>query len=272
MSNLTVKSSAVPQAQQQDEFGNLPVSQATSLASQFIRCDVGQPLSKKLEKGKFNFKGIDWQPVESLTDVVFLKAQMNRVLFGATFDSPAMCRSDNFHQPSPSIAAPVCDSCGACPLGKWDNQLDDNAKGVKRRYEQLLGKKKSSPAPLCNETINVIVADKRLIPFVLKFQKTQLKIVTDQLINKLRFNNKGKRAWETMFDVTLVDKDSYYEYRFENFRDNPDSELYKELYETVSVIAEQALAAQHAQMDQEKVAEPVEAKTPSFDADEEIPF
>lgn len=281
MSNVTVRKTGGLQAHQSpDEFGNLPMNTSNSIGNAFIRCDVGQPLSKAVKANKslaghLIFSNDTWKAQAKLEGVVFLKAHMNRVLYGATFDSAARCRSDDYKVPSPSIAEPVSESCLECPLGQWDNKLSDDQKEFKFKFaKELSPKKAGQPQPLCNETINVVFADARLTPFVMKFQKTALKIVNEQLINKLRYGVQGKKTYQMMFDVSLVELDSYYECKFDNFRENTQPEVYKELQTEVGLIAEAMLAQQHAQMDAEKEAAPVvdEQAPPKWEEAEELPF
>lgn len=271
MSNLTVRPEGQTTAAQiKSDWGEFAETKVS------IRCDVGQPTSRGGKKiGLFNFSST-FEPVAELRDVVLLYPGKNRVLFGKEMDGPRRCGSDNYHQPSSLIRDPISRSCGDCFASKWDSAMTDQEMSLKRALEKELNRKEGV-APVCTETINLIVWDHRKVPFSLKFQKTQLKIVQDSLISFLKFS--GRRPFETKFDIGLKEHENrsgkWFEYVFHNFTplSSEESNEARFYFEAFKLRGEEALAQQHAEMDAEKeVGYERDPVAPSFDDTEQIPF
>lgn len=239
-----------------DDFGAL----GKLMFSSFPICSVGQPTSRgKNVVGKFNFAGVDWEPLDSLKNVIIVKASFSRVLYGATFDSPSRCGSDNGRVPGSRYEKPICSDCTSCFAPKWDNESTPEEISKKQALAQELKVKDyTSSKPLCHDTINLTCVDDRMIPFILKFQKTQLKVVQNSLLNPLKFTK--KRIFSRSLDIGLkkveASSGTYYEYVFTNFKDT-DPFLLPQLVEIAEFCknnGEQIIANHYAEMDKEKVA------------------
>lgn len=269
MTGLTVKPSAELQAEIDSDWGDLPKKISP------IVCRVGQPTSRGGAKiGMFNYQNKpDWEPSDKIEHVVLLKAVRTRVLYGPTFESPARCGSDNFNFPSSRIKNPISNSCNHCPASQWVESLDNMGYDVREQLIAELKPKKTGNAPLCATTYNLIVVDKRMFPFVLQAQRTQIKNVDNNLINRLRFS--GQRIFAQAFDISLRKMEtadgSWYEYSFDNFRQTENVDEYQKFHSMFKTSGEQVLAEQHAAMDAEKLAAQPQGANSEWQ-DEEIPF
>lgn len=240
------------------DFGNLPRPPDPLI------CKLGQGTSQKGEPGKFNFSNPSWESVDKLEGVVVLTPRAGRVLYGEKFDSPSRCSSDNFQNPSARVKVPVSDSCMDCPAAMWPNNLitEDQIKVRDGLIAEL--KPQRTNIPLCKETVNLIMVDGRMTPFMMQFQSTGLKNVYENLINVLRYS--GKRIFAQQFDVTIkrVTKQTdrgpthYYEPVFGNFRDISEDQKagMERMAAYWSAMAKQILSEQFEKMDQEKEAVP----------------
>ena len=218
MNDLTVKQSAVGVHQPKSDFGNLKV------VASVPRCFIGQPTNVSgYAAGKFNFdKTLSWEASDIIKDAVLIKPNQGQVMFGSSFKSPSRCGSSDGIRPDARYTEPVSETCDVCPMKRWDNQLNPDELDRKRAIQKELGRKSLDEKPECNEKIELLLCDSRMIPFVLTGLKTQVSIIQKNLINTLRYKSKGKRIFETMFDMKLVkggsSKGNYVELHFDNFR------------------------------------------------------
>lgn len=220
-----------------------------------IRAEIGQPSGSGKEVGKFNFSNPEWAPQEKLTNVVVVYPGRTRVLFGKGLKVKRRCGSDNFIMPSPYIPEPISQRCFECPMSMWDSDMTEHQLVAKRAMEKETGKPESI-APLCKDTIQLVVVDEKMVPFSLRFQKAALKIVTDKLINRIKY--KGKMPFQVSFDMSLKkgdpNKGNYFEYVFENFRDLSEVEQvpYSEMFSFFLANGERLMADHIAGLDKEK--------------------
>jgi hypothetical protein len=233
-----------------------------------IRCEIGQPMSQGKETGKFNFSTDEWKPQEKLTNVVVVYPARTRVLYGKGLKVKRRCGSDNWVLPSPTIENPINTKCLECPLSKWDSELSPDELAFKRKMETETDKKQML-APLCKDTIQLVVVDDRMVPYSLRFQKASLAVVTQKLINRIKY--KGKLPYQVAFDLSLKmgdpNKGKFYEYVFENVRDLTLDEVgpYEEMFKYYQANGETLMADHINNMDSEKDITPREPG-------DEIPF
>ena len=270
MNELTTRPTAELQSEIDSDWGDLPKKMTP------VICRIGQATSRgKVKIGAFNYQDRpDWEPTEKIEHAVLLKVVRTRVLYGKTFESPARCGSDDFNKPSQRIKNPVSSSCHLCPASQWVENLDYDGADVRDALINELTPKKVTNAPLCTTTYNLIVVDKRMFPFVLQAQRTQIKNVDINLINRLRFS--GQRIFAQAFDLGLRKIENsdgtWYEYTFENFRPSENVEEFQRFHSMFKTSGEQVLAEQHAAMDAEKLAAEKQGANQTWDDSEEIPF
>jgi hypothetical protein len=230
-----------------------------------IRCEIGQPTSSGKEVGMFNFSNEEWKPALKLTNLVVVYPGRTRVLYGKGIKVKRRCGSDNFATPSSLIPEPINVNCYECPLSKWDSDLSSTELSFKRKMEVDTGKQQAL-APLCKDTIQLVVVDERMVPFSLRFQKGALNTVTQKLINRIKY--KGKMPFEVSFSIALKKGDSnkgnYYEYVFEEFRDltQEEQEPYRDMFMFFKENGERMMSDHIAGMDAEKEVSPIVEEPP----------
>lgn len=216
------------------------------------RVVLAQGMGKhKLSQGKFVYNTGTILP--SLEGCKLIVPTKTRVLYN--FNNKARCSSDNFYQPSQRIANPVSESCLTCPVGTWGES------DLKNKIAEEIKPKSYNPnKPLCNETYNLLMADKNWNLFFIGFQKTQLKAVSEKLFTRLRHSFGGNAPFHVSFDITSHPVGEYYNVEFNNFKLLDEDERAKgaEAYQNWHDRAQGVLARQHKEMDDAK--------------EEEIPF
>lgn len=261
----------------------IPKDQETALANEFWdgfdnadlkipHVSVGQPTTKA-EKGKpghFNYS--IGKSVVEVTGVKMILLKKGRVLYAG--DGPARCKSDNYYQPSSHIKQPPANDCLMCPLAEWgvNDQKELMRDQLRLKANTDLNK------PLCTEGFNILMADENWLPFWFKAQKTQMKVVSEQLLARLRYDFHGKPPYAVSFDMRLRLNEGggnkYYSCVFENFKAIEDYSMGANLYRALSKRAEDMLARDHEAMDEAHRAKDVSPRTdvPMPSVDEEIPF
>jgi hypothetical protein len=210
------------------------------------RVELGQNVGKigsGGKAGKFVFNTGEVR--DSMLECKLLVPTKTRVLYGA---GSARCASDNFFNPSDRIQNPVSANCLTCPVAQWgEDPLKDKV------AEETKPKNYNPKKPLCNETYNLLMADKDWNLFFIKFQKTQLKIVSEKLFTRLRYNFGANPPYEVAFDLKSVPvDDTYFNIEFDNFRVIPDEQktVAQDAYMSWSSRAKDVLAKQHKEMDE----------------------
>src|SRR5690606_28313908 len=134
--------------------------------------------------------------------------------------------------------------------------------------------------PMCKETYNLMMVDGENRPFIISFQGTNLKVVSEKLFSRLKYQKLP--PFHVAFDMKLFRTEDrqgngYYNVAFENFREASDKELMTELYQSYRQRAQAIVSEQHESMDRAHDAEPrdvseVSHGAPDFDSNEELPF
>lgn len=259
MSDLVKKETGLQQIQS-DFWGEM-----SSADFKIPRMSIGQPTTKAAtgKSGHFNFSS--GKSVELLTNVKLILPKKTRVLYAG--NNRARCKSDNYYQPSKFVPNPISSNCLTCPAAQWgeDNQKAEIAAEVGA---------KDVNKPLCTETYNLFMADEQWMPFWANFQKTQLKIVGEQLFTRLRYEYGHVPPYGVAFNMSLKKIESgmqnYFNVVFSDFRVLEDYGPGKTLYNMYSQRAQEMLAQEHEQMD--KAHDKEKEAIPVFDQDEPIPF
>jgi hypothetical protein len=222
MNELQKRNAEVGQHIPANDFGNLKI------VASVPRCYIGQSSNVSgYTAGKFNFdKILGWEPTDRLLDVVLIKPNQGFVMFGETFQSPSRCGSSDGIAPDARYTEPISSDCSHCPMNKWSNTLTPEKLEQKHAVQRALKRQTHDEKPDCSEKIELLLCDGRMIPFVLTGMKTQVSIIQKTLINTLRYKSRGKRVFETAFDIRLVPgaskKGNYVELHFDNFRPQTD--------------------------------------------------
>lgn len=167
-----------------------------------------------------------------------------RVLFSG--DNRSRCASDNFYSPASRIKDPVSANCLTCAVGQWgESPLKDQL------AKETKPKNYNPNKPLCNETYQLLIADRDWNLFFIKFQKTQLKVVSEGLFTRIRHSFNSVAPYEVQFDINPVEVGTYFNVSFDNFKIVDEAERGKgaELYLGWSKKASDVLAKQHEEMD-----------------------
>lgn len=259
--DIVPKESALPSVYDPSDYGNLEFS------SGLLECRIGHSTSTDInfKPGQFNFVKSDWPAQEKLVGLSMISVNKGQVLFGPTLTSPSQCGSDDGLRPAQRYREPVSDSCVGCYARAWRKDMAD-ANDIESRAKLAVELQTKRPDhPLCLEKIDVAFVDERMIPFYMSFTKTGIKVVMDQLINKLRFS--GKRPFQVQFDVSLERrqneaKNTWSVCKFENFRPVEGRE---EIHNQYKPLIAAYLSKHYAQLDAEKTVV-------GIDEGEEIPF
>lgn len=259
----------------EDFWGNLD---RTDFA--ILRCVVGQGTSKDGKvPGAFNFS--NKTHTTELLNCKLIVPLKTRVLYDGL--GPARCGSDDYYSPSPRFAKPISNNCLTCPASAWGEDIPE-----KNKLHKDLRSKQKLNTPLCKETYNLLMADTNNSPFFLQFQGVQLKVVSEELFSRIRYDYPGLHPATVAFDMQVIQKtkgvDSWYQVEFSNFRECDTPDLCIAMYKAHSKSAKTQLAKQHAEMDAEKSesARPVndsdwpppteKDEPPVIDDRDEIPF
>ena len=257
MNELQTRNAAVGAHQPKSDFGNLKV------VASVPRCYIGQMSNVSgYAAGKFNFdKTLGWDSTDVIKDVVLIKPNQGQVMFGETFKSVSRCGSSDGIAPDARYTEPISKECSTCPMKAWDNTLSPEDLNFKRSVQKALKREKMDEKPECNEKIELLLCDSHMLPFVLTGMKTQISIIQKTLINTLRYKSKGKRIFETQFDMSLVKgssgKGNYVELHFDNFKpvtDDVKAGAFMELaseYENFMDIMKEQNASLDAQRERE---------------------
>lgn len=232
---------------------------------------IGQPTtkSKKGKPGFFNYS--NGKSVERIDNVKLIVPTKTRVLYQG--EGRARCKSDNYYHPSGFVKDPISQNCMTCPASQWGDR--DPAK-LKIAAELNV---KDVEKPLCTETYNLMMADGNWMPFFAQFQKTQIKVVSEQLFSRIRYDYNRVPPYAVAFDMSLRKVESgnnnYYTVVFDCFRVVDDYKRGEDLYLAFSKRAHEILAKDHETMDQRH--DQAKDVTPfssgdGFNPDEEIPF
>ncbi len=213
---------------------------------------IGQGTGTKGLPGNFIFNSGDQKPV--LLNCKLLHAKKGRVLYSAK--SASLCGSDDFYVPAARHKDKMSEQCMTCPLQQWgDNELKQQ---VKKNFG--LSMVNNLEKPMCNETYNLLMADENCNPFFISFSKTQLKVVSEKLLSRLRMGFGQYAPFLVAFDMSLVKKTgpgmSYYTTVFDNFRpivDGGEAARVTDLYQGWANKAADVLARQYEEMDDEKI-------------------
>lgn len=213
---------------------------------------IGQGTGSKGLPGHFIFN--NGKPeVPSLLNCKLLHVKKGRVLYSNK--SRSLCGSDDFYKPASRHKDKMSDDCMMCLLKDWGSNL--KKEDIKKRFG--LDMVKDLEKPMCHETYNLLMADENCNPFFISFQKSQLKIVSEKLLSRIKMNFGGCLPFLVAYDMSLVKKQgpgvSYYIVVFENFRPvDPESEEAKTMtamYSAWSSKASDVLAREYADSDDE---------------------
>lgn len=227
---------------------------------------LGQPMTDASRGKPGNWNYSTGNSVPEILSVKLILVKKGRVLFNG--NARARCKSDNFHEPSRYVEQPISHSCITCPAKDW--QVNPIKQGIAK--ELNLRANTDLNKPLCTESLSLLLADSDWLPFWGKFMKTQIKVVSQQLLTRIRYNFFKEPHWGVSFDMrtNLVQGagSKYYSAVFENFKvlSPEEQDKGKALVQMFSKRAEEILSEEHEAMDVKHDAEaPLEAS-------EEIPF
>jgi hypothetical protein len=216
------------------------------------RVDIGQPTSKG-EAGHFNFN--NGRSDKVLKACKLLAPTKTRVLYSG--DNASRCSSDDYYSPSQRVKDPISSNCMSCYASDWG---EDHEKVM---LAKEIGKQGSINPPLCKETYNILMLDEENAPFFIKFQGTQLKVVSQKLFSMLQFNFGNVLPYLVEFDMRLDliqgSGKKYFSTVFENFKQvgETDVDEVTKKWENFKSVAMSILAKQHEDMDAEaRDAEP----------------
>lgn len=244
MSNLVSKNGGAMVAA--DFWGNMDTSDFS-----IPHVKIGQPMSKKGKAGEYNFSNGATLPV--IKGVSLLVPMKTRVLYGKGLNDKARCSSDNYHTPATRILEPISPSCLNCFAKEWGDE-DPRKVSLARELER----KGNIKSPLCKDTYNPMLVTEDGKPFFIQFQGLALKVVSEQLLSRLRYDFARVPPFLVAFDMGLTQaKDTEYKVyipTFENFRvlDGEAAEKMQNLWSAYSESAASRLAEAHAQMDADK--------------------
>jgi hypothetical protein len=212
---------------------------------------IGQPTSEG-EAGHFNFN--NGKSVPMMEKCKLLVPNKTRVLYQSN-SKKARCSSDNFYEPSRRVAEPICGNCMTCYAAEW-GELPE-----KEELAKEIGKQGSLNPPLCKETYNLLMLDIDNAPFFIKFQGTQLKIVSQKLFSRLQYEFGQYQPYQVGFDMALelVQKPGvkYYSVVFNDFYHVEEgADKIAAIYSSHRQQAQGLLASQHAAMDAEHDEQP----------------
>lgn len=229
---------------------------------------IGQPTTKdnKGKSGHFNYS--NGKSVEMIESVKLIVPKKTRVLYQG--EGRARCKSDNYYHPSGYVKDPISNNCMTCPASQWGE--NDPTKVALARE---LGVKDVNK-PLCNETFNLLMADQNWMPFFAQFQKTQLKLVSEQLFSRIRYDYNHVPPYAVAFDMRLKKIQSgmnnYYVVQFDSFRVLDEYGPGEKLYNSFSSRVQEILARDHETMDTQYDKAKDVTPEMGFDPNEEIPF
>lgn len=207
---------------------------------------IAQPTSKKGTPGYFVYN--NGKEVQVFENCKLIVPSKRRVLFGETYESASRCGSDNFHYPSANIKDPVSDVCGSCPAAQWGDSDE-----VKLDWHKKLKRKPGTEKqPLCAEVYLLLMGDENNSPFFISFMKTQLKIVSEKLLSRIRQEYPGSRPYEVSFSMGLERTDAYYSVDFDDFKLLDDYSIPEKLYQAYSKTANDIATKEFDAMDAEK--------------------
>ena len=210
---------------------------------------IGQGTGSKGLPGNFIFNSGDQKP--ALLNCKLLHAKKGRVLYSSK--SRSLCGSDDFYKPAARHENKMCTDCQGCPLQAWGS--NPRKEEVKKQFG--LEMVKDLEKPMCHETYNLLMADENCNPFFISFQKSQLKIVSEKLLSRIRMSFGNYTPFLVAFDMSLIKKQgpgvSYYTTVFENFRPvvGEEAEKMASIYTAWSTKAADVLAKQYEESDLE---------------------
>lgn len=263
-----------PKVLAQDFWGNTNLD-SNDFKMRIIK--IGQAVGGGVA-GVFNLPG--GKTVEGpLKNVKLIVPSKSRVLFGKDVGR-SVCKSDNFYSPSANIKHPISKNCTTCPASAWGDEDPEKMRLFSLHTKPGRGNPRH---PLCHESYNLILADENWQPFIMNFQKTQLKIVSEKLLTNLRYNYADHPPYSVAFDLGIDQitsgTDKYYSVSFDNFHVIDDPTPGAELYSKYGRSAQKIFSDTFESMDQEhterEVCEPVpqyDDEDPGIDDKEEIPF
>lgn len=174
---------------------------------------IGQATSQKGLPGKFNFSSGENR--DAMPGCKLIAVKKTRILYSNK--SRSLCGSDDFYHPAPRHPQNFSPDCINCPLQAWDE--NPMKREVNERF--TLGVK-NYEKPMCHEAYNLLMVDEKNNPFIISFQKTQLKVVQTKLFTRLKQQFKDYPPFHVAFDMSLQKVQgpgiTYYTTVFDNFR------------------------------------------------------
>lgn len=247
------------------------------------RVSLGQPSSQNKKAGCFNFP--DGRAVDRLENLVLIKPTQSRVLYGKTFQSPALCGSDNYFNPADRFENPPQTNCKICPLSGFGD-VDEKKEFADKHGLSITNFER----PMCKASYDLILAeycgDGVFKPFLISFQGASRAPLEKKLLSTIKMWDNSIPKCAVMFDMKAVNassgKGNFYLPDFGNFRVADDVQAATNIYKTFSGIAAELFAQdnQNSDEEKEKEAKPVDEgyfsdvdnNPPSVADDDEIPF
>jgi hypothetical protein len=208
---------------------------------------IGQGTGNKGLPGHFIFNSGDQKP--ELKNCKLIHVKKGRVLYSSK--SRSLCGSDDFYRPAARHENKMSVDCNSCQLKEWG--ANDIKESVKKRHG--LDMVKDLEKPMCHETYNLLMADENCNPFFISFAKTQLKVVSEKLLSRLRMGFGSYAPFLVAYDMSLVKQQgngvSYYSVAFNNFRpvEGKEAADVTALYQAWASKAAEVLARQYQESD-----------------------
>jgi len=234
-----------PRALAQDFWGNLS---SEDFSAPIV--SIGQGTGTKGLPGNFIFNSGDEKP--ELLNCKLIYVKKGRVLYSSK--SRSLCGSDDFYKPADRHENKMSIDCATCPLKDWG--ANETKETIKKQHGLTLVK--DLEKPMCHETYNLLMADENCHPFFISFQKSQLKVVSEKLLSRLRMSFGSHAPFLVSFDMSLFKKQgsgvSYYTTVFENFKPLENAEEIDKMttmYRAWASKAADVLARQYEESDAE---------------------